>query len=163
MMQTCGTRVLIVDDDPASRRLLEVRLRPLECDVLTANNGEQALATIRNDVPDLVLLDLQMPRMGGMDVLRAMRHEGIEDEARQLLREALRGNAGLSSVRPVLAPLGPVAPGVCPERVDDERERGPAVRVVVVRGAGGCDETAARCCDEMATHVGGVLRLRVKP
>src|SRR5215470_9374190 len=77
-MAITGTRVLIVDDDPASRRLLEVRLRPLECDVATASNGEQALATIRNDVPDLVLLDLQMPRMGGMDVLRAMRQEGIE-------------------------------------------------------------------------------------
>jgi len=77
-MQTSGTRVLIVDDDPASRRLLEVRLRPLECDVATAGNGEQALAAIRKDVPDLVLLDLQMPKMGGIEVLRAVRKEGID-------------------------------------------------------------------------------------
>ena len=77
-MQTSGTRVLIVDDDPASRRLLEVRLRPLECDVATANNGEQALSAIRKDPPDLVLLDLQMPKMGGIDVLRALRKEGID-------------------------------------------------------------------------------------
>ncbi len=76
-MQTSGTRVLIVDDDPASRRLLEVRLRPLECDVATAGNGEQALATIRRDLPDLVLLDLQMPQMGGIEVLRRLRNEGI--------------------------------------------------------------------------------------
>jgi len=78
MMQTSGTRVLIVDDDPASRRLVEVRLRPLECDVATAGNGEQALSAIRKDLPDLVLLDLQMPRMGGIEVLRALRKEGIE-------------------------------------------------------------------------------------
>jgi DNA-binding NtrC family response regulator len=71
-------RVLVVDDDPASRRLLEVRLRPLECDVATAGNGEQALAAIRKDVPDLVLLDLQMPKMGGIEVLRAIRKEGID-------------------------------------------------------------------------------------
>ena len=71
-------RVLIVDDDPASRRLLEVRLRPLECDVATAGNGEQALSAIRKDPPDLVLLDLEMPRMGGMEVLRALRGEGID-------------------------------------------------------------------------------------
>jgi len=71
-------RVLIADDDPASRRLLEVRLRPLECDVVTAGNGEQALSAIRKDLPDLVLLDLQMPRMGGIDVLRALRKDGIE-------------------------------------------------------------------------------------
>jgi DNA-binding NtrC family response regulator len=77
-MQTSGTRVLIVDDDPASRRLLEVRLRPLECDVATAGNGEQGLSAIRKDPPDLVLLDLQMPRMGGIEVLRTLRKEGVE-------------------------------------------------------------------------------------
>jgi DNA-binding NtrC family response regulator len=69
---------LIVDDDPASRRLVEVRLRPLGCDVATAGNGEQALTAIRRDVPDLVLLDLQMPKMGGIEVLRALRTEGID-------------------------------------------------------------------------------------
>jgi DNA-binding NtrC family response regulator len=77
-MQASGTRVLIVDDDPSSRRLLEVRLRPLECDVATAGNGEQALTAIRNDKPDLVLLDLQMPKMGGIEVLRALRKEAID-------------------------------------------------------------------------------------
>jgi two-component system, NtrC family, response regulator AtoC len=76
-MQTSGARVLIVDDDAASRRLLEVRLRPLECDVATAGNGEQALTAIRKDVPDLVLLDLQMPRMGGIEVLHSLRKEEI--------------------------------------------------------------------------------------
>jgi two-component system, NtrC family, response regulator AtoC len=76
-MQISGARVLIVDDDAASRRLLEVRLRPLECDVATAGNGEQALTAIRKDVPDLVLLDLQMPKMGGIEVLRALRKEQI--------------------------------------------------------------------------------------
>jgi len=70
--------VLIADDDPASRRLLEVRLRPLECDVATAGNGEQALSAIRKDLPDLVLLDLQMPKMGGIEVLQTLRKEGIE-------------------------------------------------------------------------------------
>jgi two-component system, NtrC family, response regulator AtoC len=76
-MQASGTRVLIVDDDPASLRLLDVRLRPLQCDVATAGNGEQALSAIRKDAPDLVLLDLQMPRMGGIEVLRALRKDGI--------------------------------------------------------------------------------------
>jgi len=77
-METTGARVLVVDDDSASRRLLEVRLRPLECAVATASNGEQALGAIRKDLPDLVLLDLQMPRMGGIEVLRALRNEGID-------------------------------------------------------------------------------------
>src|SRR4029450_4700622 len=43
-----------------------------------AGNGEQALSAIRKDVPDLVLLDLQMPRMGGMERLRALRREEID-------------------------------------------------------------------------------------
>ena len=76
-MSTTGARILIVDDDAASRRLLEVRLRPLECDVATAGNGEQALTLIRKDVPDLLLLDLEMPKMGGLEVLRALRKDGI--------------------------------------------------------------------------------------
>jgi DNA-binding NtrC family response regulator len=76
-MLTSGARVLIVDDDAASRRLLEARLHPLACDVATAGNGEQALAAIRKDEPDLVLLDLRMPKMGGIDVLRALRKEAI--------------------------------------------------------------------------------------
>jgi DNA-binding NtrC family response regulator len=76
-VSTIGARVLIVDDDPASRRLLEVRLRPLQCDVAIAGNGEQALLAIRKDLPDLVLLDLQMPHMGGIEVLQRMRAEGI--------------------------------------------------------------------------------------
>ncbi len=76
-MQISGARVLIVDDDPASRRLLEVRLRPLECDVATASNGEQALTSIRQDLPDLMLLDLQMPKVGGIEVLRELRRDKI--------------------------------------------------------------------------------------
>ena len=43
----------------------------------TAGNGEQALSAIRKDLPDLVLLDLQMPKMGGIEVLRALRKEEI--------------------------------------------------------------------------------------
>ena len=76
-MLTSGARVLIVDDDAASRRLLEARLRPLGCDVAMAGNGEQALTAIRTDVPDLVLLDLRMPKMGGIEVLRALHKEAI--------------------------------------------------------------------------------------
>jgi DNA-binding NtrC family response regulator len=77
-MQTSGARVLIVDDDPASRRLLDVRLRALDCRVVMAGDGREALEIISRDGPDLILLDLQMPRMDGMEVLRALRKEGID-------------------------------------------------------------------------------------
>ena len=78
MTETTGARVLIVDDDAASRRLLEVRLRALGCDVAMANDGRNALAAVRQEPPALMLLDLQMPKMGGMELLRTLRRDGID-------------------------------------------------------------------------------------
>lgn len=72
-MDTSRAHVLIVDDDAASRRLLDVRLRALKCDVSMAGDGEEALSAIRKNQPDLVFLDLQMPQLNGMEVLRRLR------------------------------------------------------------------------------------------
>ena len=77
-MDTTGARVLIVDDDPAARRLLDVRLRALECEVVMAADGRQALVSIQKESPALVLLDLEMPLMGGMELLRTLRGHGID-------------------------------------------------------------------------------------
>jgi DNA-binding NtrC family response regulator len=73
---TAGARVLIVDDDAPARRLLQVRLRALGCEVALAADGEEALAQIKKHEPALMLLDLQMPKMGGMEVLRHLRSAG---------------------------------------------------------------------------------------
>ena len=73
---TTGARVLIVDDDAPARRLLQVRLRALGCEVALAADGEEALAQIKKHEPALMLLDLQMPKMGGMEVLRHLRSVG---------------------------------------------------------------------------------------
>ncbi len=77
-METAGTRVLIVDDDAMSRRLLEVRLRALECDVTMAANGQEALAVLQQALPALMLLDLKMPGMSGIELLRTLRRDGID-------------------------------------------------------------------------------------
>ena len=73
---TAGARVLIVDDDAPARRLLQVRLRALGCEVALAADGQEALAEIKKHEPALMLLDLQMPKMGGIDVLRHLRTAG---------------------------------------------------------------------------------------
>jgi DNA-binding NtrC family response regulator len=78
MTDITGARVLIVDDEAASRRLLEVRLRAMECEVAMAADGQEALSLIQQEVPALMLLDLQMPRMGGMELLRTLRRDGID-------------------------------------------------------------------------------------
>ena len=77
-METTGTRILIVDDDATSRRLLEVRLRSLRYEVTMTANGQEALTAIKSEVPVLMLLDLQMPLMGGMELLRTVRQSGID-------------------------------------------------------------------------------------
>jgi len=77
-MDTTLARVLIVDDDAASRRLLEVRLRALNCDVTTAANGKEGLRALQKTLPALILLDLEMPQMGGMELLRTLRGDGID-------------------------------------------------------------------------------------
>ena len=73
---TSGARVLIVDDDAPARRLLQVRLRALGCDVASAEDGQEALAQVRKHEPALMLLDMQMPKMGGIEVLRQLRTMG---------------------------------------------------------------------------------------
>jgi len=65
--------LLIVDDEESNRDMLSRRLLRQGFEVLVAEDGVQALASIRNQAPDMVLLDIRMPGMGGMEVLRAIR------------------------------------------------------------------------------------------
>lgn len=67
------SRVLVADDNPVSRELIREILEPLDCEVLEAADGSEALETIRQALPDLVLLDIQMPVMDGFSVLQALR------------------------------------------------------------------------------------------
>ena len=65
--------VLVVDDDPDILRVLSDRLNLLGFRVTCVNDGKQALEAFARELPDLVFLDLQMPVMDGMEVLRKLR------------------------------------------------------------------------------------------
>ncbi|MBI4728953.1 MAG: response regulator [Acidobacteria bacterium] len=65
-----GEKVLVVDDDRVILQLLEVNLEMEGYDVRTAANGEQALSDVKVFRPDIVILDIMMPRMDGMEVCR---------------------------------------------------------------------------------------------
>lgn len=67
--------ILAVDDDPAILLYVEEVLQREGCRVLTANGGEEALALLGAESPDLLLLDVQMPGMGGYALLKALRKE----------------------------------------------------------------------------------------
>jgi CheY-like chemotaxis protein len=73
-------KVLLAEDDRFLRRACETALSRRGMTVIAAEDGEQALALIRSERPDLVLLDLLMPKMTGIEVLRALRaDEQIRD------------------------------------------------------------------------------------
>jgi DNA-binding response OmpR family regulator len=59
------TRVLIVDDEPDILRLVEVKLRKAGFEVLTARDGEEGVRTATSAHPDVVLMDVMMPKMDG--------------------------------------------------------------------------------------------------
>ena len=65
--------ILVVDDEPSVREVLKRLLKQEGYDVVLASNGKEALEVIKNDPPDMVLLDLMMPEMGGMAVCRRIR------------------------------------------------------------------------------------------
>ena len=69
------SRVLVVDDDPALAEMLTIVLRGEGFDTAVVGDGTRALPAVRDLRPDVVLLDLMLPGMNGIDVCRAIRTE----------------------------------------------------------------------------------------
>lgn len=76
--------ILVVDDSVTVVRLLAHALRDIGCEVLTAMDGEAALALIRARRPALVIIDAEMPKLSGYEVCEAV-HEDDGDEGRPYL------------------------------------------------------------------------------
>ncbi len=66
-------RVLITDDNPTNVRILRARLAGEGYDIVTAGDGEEALAVARETRPDLILLDVMMPKLDGLEVCRRLK------------------------------------------------------------------------------------------
>jgi DNA-binding NtrC family response regulator len=66
-------KVLIIDDDDSLRRIMEMQLEEIGCEVITASSGSQALAILEEITPALVITDLKMPGISGMDLLNRLR------------------------------------------------------------------------------------------
>ncbi|KRT70072.1 MAG: response regulator in two-component reguatory system, sidependent transcriptional regulator [candidate division NC10 bacterium CSP1-5] len=73
-------QVLVVDDEKPTRVLMERELPQSGCAVVTVNNGEEALEVLYKQDFDVVLLDLRMPGLGGMETLRRLRSSGVTAE-----------------------------------------------------------------------------------
>ena len=68
-------RILVAEDDRFLRKAAEMALKRQGYTVLTAADGEEALRTARSVLPDLILLDLIMPKLNGFDVLQALKKD----------------------------------------------------------------------------------------
>ena len=66
-------RILVADDDWLNRDLLQAYLTASDCEVLTASNGEEALTQALSYSPDLALIDVQMPKMDGLELCRRLK------------------------------------------------------------------------------------------
>lgn len=68
-------RVLVVDDEPELAKIIQVRLAANGYDVIRAENGQEALDKAESEKPELILLDVMMPKMHGLDVLRKLKED----------------------------------------------------------------------------------------
>ena len=85
--------ILVVDDDPDIRRLLCVLLEGEGHAVSAAPDGEQALGMIADDEPELIVLDVMMPKKDGYTVLKEMRSSGVRESTKVLVLTARSAEA----------------------------------------------------------------------
>ena len=73
------TRLLIVEDDPSLRHLYEAEFADEGYAVTSVGTGEDAVESVRADAPDAIVLDIRLPGMNGLEVLRGLleRHPGV--------------------------------------------------------------------------------------
>jgi CheY-like chemotaxis protein len=124
-------RVLVVEDDPGSMKLMEATLRELGYRPICASDGEAGLAAARDEPPAAVILDLLMPRMDGFELLERFRAspggrttpvvvwsvKELTPEERERIRSMAqgtisKGRAGQSLLAELSAHLGPATSGV---------------------------------------------------
>jgi two-component system alkaline phosphatase synthesis response regulator PhoP len=77
-MSSSPKKILIVDDEQPIRTLLEYNLKQAQYETITAADGEEAVLKTETEKPDLILLDLMLPKMDGIDVCKTLRQRGLE-------------------------------------------------------------------------------------
>jgi DNA-binding response OmpR family regulator len=71
------TKIVVADDDRMFRKAAETTLRREGYAVVTASDGEEALQLIRSERPDIIVLDLIMPKLQGFDVLQVLKQDSV--------------------------------------------------------------------------------------
>ncbi|MBN2407770.1 MAG: response regulator [Elusimicrobia bacterium] len=66
-------KILLIEDNPFNREIAEISLRKAGYDIMMAENGEEGMQKLEKDEPDLVLLDLALPKISGWDIVKMLR------------------------------------------------------------------------------------------
>lgn len=82
MSNTATSRILIADDNEPNRELLEVYLADLDCEIATAVDGRDTLEKVSSFQPDVILLDIMMPKLSGFEVCQQLK---ASPETRQIM------------------------------------------------------------------------------
>ncbi len=82
-------KILIADDNAQNVELLEAYLSGVECEIETASDGEETLQVVERFAPDLILLDVMMPKLSGFEVCRKLRANPRARETLVLMVTAL--------------------------------------------------------------------------
>ncbi len=73
--EVTGRKVLVIDDEPGIIEIVEANLEGDGFEVISASNGKEGLEKIKNEQPELVVLDVMMPEMDGWEVLRSIEQD----------------------------------------------------------------------------------------
>lgn len=90
-------RILICDDDPLLIELMSFRLRAKGFEVITATDGEEALAKLASERPSLIVLDAMMPRLDGFEVLSRMKSDRAVSDIPVIMLTARKGEKDIVS------------------------------------------------------------------
>jgi two-component system alkaline phosphatase synthesis response regulator PhoP len=88
-----NTRILLIEDDRFLRRACEIGLKKKGFTVLTANDGEEGLQQARSGSPSIILLDMLMPKLNGMETLEALK----KDEQTRNIPVVILSNSSIDS------------------------------------------------------------------
>jgi two-component system cell cycle response regulator len=81
--------LLVIEDDPSIRDLIVLTLKRLDCQIVTAANGMEALARFKEHRPRMIITDVLLPRMNGLDLVRQLNDTGSLDDTAVLMITAL--------------------------------------------------------------------------
>lgn len=84
-----NSRILIADDNQSNRELLEAYLAGVDCDTEMAVDGQDTLAKVKSFQPDLILLDVMMPKLSGFEVCQKLKADGATRKIMILMVTAL--------------------------------------------------------------------------